>query len=544
MMRLKFTVLFIFIFQIKPANLLAQAPQAIPFQAVARDNSGNILANQAVSIRFTIHDGSAIGAIVYKEVQNAVTNILGLFSLNIGNGTPVTGTFSTINWSSGSKFTQIEIDPSGGGSYTDLGTQQMMSVPFALNAASGGTPVNIFSGAGINVSGGYPNYTITATGGTSSWNQKGPNIYYTAGKVGIGLNVPAQKLDVLGNINVYVNSSYYQNGVPLLSSYQPQRNFVLGTNQTVLFNGNDNCFIGDSSGISNQGGQNIAIGNSCMAKNQGGFDNTALGIRALYRNNFGSHNVSVGSGALYTNFSGSFNTAVGTSSMFGNVNGSDNVSIGFGALQGNVSGSNNTALGDFADVSNSNLSNATAVGHFAIATASNSVLIGGAGVTVVGGPAGWSNFSDGRFKSGIRQDVPGLSFITKLKPVTYHFEVNKYERFTGVPDSEIEKHKETNEFAEKIIRSGFIAQEVEKAAQEAGYDFDGINKPQNEKDHYSIVYSDFVPSLVKSVQELSQSVSSRDALVSNLKTQNEELKQRIEKVESELSQVKAILLSK
>ncbi|MBK7853067.1 MAG: hypothetical protein IPJ66_18605 [Bacteroidetes bacterium] len=65
------------------------------------------------------------------------TNSLGLFSANIGQGVVVSGTFATIDWESGAKFMQVEMDVTGGSSYVTMGTQQLMSVPFALNAANG-----------------------------------------------------------------------------------------------------------------------------------------------------------------------------------------------------------------------------------------------------------------------------------------------------------------------------------------------------------------------------------------------------------------------
>src|SRR5689334_7114252 len=82
----------------------AQAPQAIPYQAVARDNAGNVISNQNVSLRFSIHDATAAGTVVYKETQNATTNSLGLFTVNIGQGTVVIGTFASINWTTNAKF--------------------------------------------------------------------------------------------------------------------------------------------------------------------------------------------------------------------------------------------------------------------------------------------------------------------------------------------------------------------------------------------------------------------------------------------------------
>jgi hypothetical protein len=122
------------------STLYAQTPQAIPYQAVARNSGGALMLNKAISLRFTIHDGSSSGAIVYQETQSAVTDNQGLFTLNIGSGTVVSGTFSSINWGTGSKFLQVEMDAAGGTTYTDMGTQQMLSVPYALYAEKSNNP--------------------------------------------------------------------------------------------------------------------------------------------------------------------------------------------------------------------------------------------------------------------------------------------------------------------------------------------------------------------------------------------------------------------
>jgi hypothetical protein len=112
----------------------AQAPQAIPYQAAARNSSGAVLASTAVSVRFTIRDSIATGTIQYRETHSVTTSAQGLFSVNVGQGTPVTGTFSGINWGTNAKYMQVELDPTGGSTYTDMGTQQMLSVPYALHA--------------------------------------------------------------------------------------------------------------------------------------------------------------------------------------------------------------------------------------------------------------------------------------------------------------------------------------------------------------------------------------------------------------------------
>ena len=155
----------------------AQAPQAIPYQAVARDNIGSPIINQAIGLRLSIRNTTASGTIVYQETQTATTNSLGLFTLNIGQGTAVTGTLSGINWSSGSKFVQVEFDPAGGANYTDMGTTQLMSVPYALSS------------------------------GDNQWIKNGIDISNNnTGNVGIGTTTPTSKLTIDENSTGVANT--------------------------------------------------------------------------------------------------------------------------------------------------------------------------------------------------------------------------------------------------------------------------------------------------------------------------------------------------
>ena len=118
----------------------AQVPQGIPYQAVARNGQGQPLASTNVKVRFSILDSTATGAAVYVESHSTTTSALGLFSANVGMGTATTGTFSSINWGQNYKFLKVELDTTAtGNSYIDLGTQQMMSVPYALYASYSST---------------------------------------------------------------------------------------------------------------------------------------------------------------------------------------------------------------------------------------------------------------------------------------------------------------------------------------------------------------------------------------------------------------------
>jgi hypothetical protein len=127
----------------------AQVPQGIPYQAAARNANGQPLVNTNVQVRFSIIDSISTGAIVYQETHSLTTNNTGIFNANIGMGTSVSGTFNTINWGKNSKFMQVELDPTGAGStYLDLGTQQMLSVPYALYAAQSGSMLGAQTSSG------------------------------------------------------------------------------------------------------------------------------------------------------------------------------------------------------------------------------------------------------------------------------------------------------------------------------------------------------------------------------------------------------------
>ena len=144
---------------------MAQAPQGIPYQAIARNASGQAIASTAVKVRFSIRDSIATGAIKYQETHNPTTSALGLFSVNVGMGTVVSGTFSGINWGKNAKFLQVEMDPAGGTTFTDLGTTQMMSVPYALySSLTGDTTIWRKGNDGISYSGKYVEIGSNAAG--------------------------------------------------------------------------------------------------------------------------------------------------------------------------------------------------------------------------------------------------------------------------------------------------------------------------------------------------------------------------------------------
>ncbi len=129
----------------------SQSQNYMSYQAVIRNSSNNLIANQAVGMRISVLQGSVGGTEVYAETQTPTSNINGLVTLEIGNGTPTTGTYNAINWATGPYFIKTETDPTGGNSYTIVGVSQLMSVPYALYALNSGSSIPGPQGpAGLN----------------------------------------------------------------------------------------------------------------------------------------------------------------------------------------------------------------------------------------------------------------------------------------------------------------------------------------------------------------------------------------------------------
>ena len=133
------------------ASVWAQAPQKMSYQAVIRNSSNALITSTPVGMKISILQGSSSGAAVYVERQTPSTNANGLVSLEIGSGTIVTGTFAGINWATGPYFIKTETDPTGGTVYTIAGTNELMSVPYALFSANGTPgPIGLTGAAGTN----------------------------------------------------------------------------------------------------------------------------------------------------------------------------------------------------------------------------------------------------------------------------------------------------------------------------------------------------------------------------------------------------------
>jgi hypothetical protein len=129
--------LLLLTFHISIFTIFAQAPQKMSYQAVIRNNSNALVTNQQIGLKISLLQGSASGTASYVETQTPSTNANGFVSIEIGGGTPITGTLAGINWANGPYFIKTETDPTGGTNYTIVGTSQLLSVPYALFSANG-----------------------------------------------------------------------------------------------------------------------------------------------------------------------------------------------------------------------------------------------------------------------------------------------------------------------------------------------------------------------------------------------------------------------
>lgn len=344
---------------------------------------------------------------------------------------------------------------------------------------------------------------------------------YALGSVSTGNNNTGVGIYALSsNSRGYSNSAL---GVSALYRNTDRSNLVAIGDSALYNNG-----TGATSAVHSS--LNVAVGSKSLYSNTTGYYNTATGYQSAYKNTTGYQNIAYGYQALFNNTTGYHNTAVGRGSMVSNTSGFDNVAIGYSAGSLNDLDTACTFIGTDADQGvTTNFYNSMALGHLSRIIENNYIAIGNTGIKKIQGQVNFTTFSDGRFKKEVKENVPGLSFINKLKAVTYKLDVSGiskvlHEDITdGDDNSEAKKATEklmdkARKEKEKITYTGFIAQDVEKASKELNYDFSGVDIPANKNESYGLRYAEFVVPLVKAVQELSN--------------KNDQLQQQIDELKS------------
>lgn len=299
------------------AQCLAQAPQTFFYQAVARNTDGTLLNNQTVSFRLAIRSGSLAGPILYQEIHPVNTNEFGLVNLNVGTGLVVSGAFASIDWSGASPWLEIEFDPAGGFAFQPMGGSQLLSVPYALFAASAGNvddadadPTNEIQdislvGNELSISNGST-VTLPAGGGggtlDQSYNEGGPGAgrIITANAGAVEINSPtvnAVALDVKttanGGVSVRARNQFAGNA---FSAVQAETNSNSTAAAAVLGNS-----TGAAWGVSGQVAQTATSQAGVYGSNlrtNGGHGVLGIG----YNGSVGQTNYSSGYGMYAENF--------------------------------------------------------------------------------------------------------------------------------------------------------------------------------------------------------------------------------------------------
>jgi hypothetical protein len=455
-------------------TVCSQVPQNFNWQAVIRDSNGEILENSPVVIKFTFRYQIWLDYYFtyYAETHSVQTNESGLVNLKIGTGVPQTGTFSSVSWLSGLEM-QVHLDTGNG--FTEISQGQMSSVPFAMLARD-----NWALNGNNNLD---PEHYIGTTDDVGiRFKTDGQDRMFLDenGKVGIGTIDPGATLDIFNNSGTTDASIALNHGLPgatdATSSVIKQDATSLSINNLAI----QSCI----KLIPRESLYSIYYSEPGMIVNYG----PEVGI-GLYDPDWirCSLHVGVGSDASLTGDDSGF-------LLMGDVNGSNMVLDQNEILARNDGGTNTLFLNTSGGAVVIN-QNTTPGFDFAVN-----------GTAAKPGGGSWSALSDARMKENVQSFAPGLEIIRAVKPVSFH-----YNQRSG--------------FDTEVKHVGVIAQELQEVApfmvEEKTMEFESGEK----EDYLTVDPSAFTYLLINAVKEL-------EVLVNELRTENQELRQRLNTLEA------------
>ncbi len=303
----------------------AQLVSGMNYQAVIRNSSNALVTNATVGVKVSILEDSAAGTIVFSESHTTTTNANGLATFVIGSGTPLLGTFFSIDWIASSHYIKIDTDPTGGSNYTITITSQLNTVPYSQ----------------------FSENSFYAAYSGDSWKKTG--------------NVVDLNTDFIGSTND-VDVVFKRNNV---------KSGLIGQNKVALGRGALQL---------NSGNFNIAFGADALAFNTGSF-NVATGFESQYVNSAGQGNTSYGHGSLRNNSVESYNTAIGFQALK-NTTAGQNTAIGYNALENLTTGGGNIAIGKLTNVPSPTTNNQLSIGNVIYGTNMGNTATGTVGIGV------------------------------------------------------------------------------------------------------------------------------------------------------------------
>ena len=422
-------------------------------------------------------------AVTGNAGTNAATNFLGTI-----DNTPFN--IRTNNQRSGL------IDPDANRRNNAIGNRALN----AINTGTGNNAIGYVAMANIT----------TGNNNTAVGDSAGYSILSGSGNVGIGQDALASIVTATGNVAIGNNA--------LKNTVSSENTAIGNLAASSNISGSNVLAIGAGALQNNLASfTQLAIGNNALQQITGGLENLAVGFNTGTSLTSASYNVLLGHYALSAATTASNNTIIGHNAGLAYIAGgnTNNTFLGYQAGLSQTGGTGNTLVGVSADLSGTSVvNNSTALGQGVQITASNQVRVGNTAVTSIGGQVGWTTFSDANIKSNIREDIPGLAFIMRLRPVTYNYDLLKLQKLQGT------KPNAMNGFEARTAPkkfSGLLAQEVEQAALATQYDFSGIDKPTNENTPYGLRYSEFVMPLIKAMQEMKALIDQQQVEIEALK---------------------------
>lgn len=558
-------ILFNTSFGMKSANSITTGYRnsAIGHQSLFSNTEGyynSAVGFQSMYYNTTGNDNSSFGALsLISNTSGNRNNAFGVATLSnntTGNDNVALGYYSMVSNTTGTENVAVGVSSlesnTTGNRNVATGYQVLYNNTWGFNNSAYGYKSLYSNSYGFN---------NTAVGNMSMYSN-------TTGYSNVAIGNGTLNKNTTGNFNIAIGSGTLANNTTGNDNIA-NGDYALGNNTTGI----NNVAIGKSSLHENvQGNGNVACGFNTMKYNSNGSFNTIYGTEALhYNNGDGSNNNAFGHRALFSIDSGSGNCGFGEEANSTTTTGWNNIGIGFhtlgqynsstgSTLYGNEIGYDNIAIGlvagdrignncnqsafigPFSNVitNDTNVSNSTAIGNGALVFQNNMMRLGNSAVTRIETQVGLTVVSDGRYKYNVTEEVKGLDFIKKLRPVVYQYDTEKMDKtWMGEEFDTMVKHNpqllKDYQKASQIRYSGFIAQEVETAAQTINYNFSGISKPEKSDGHYGLDYASFVVPIVKAEQELANENAMLKKQIQELENKNKTIELRLQKLESNLN---------
>jgi hypothetical protein len=459
---MKKTVVF-FTSLLLSCNLFAQAPQKMSYQSVIRNTSNALVTNTNVGIQISVLQGSTTGIASYIERHTTLTNQNGLATLEIGNGTVIAGDFATIDWSNGPYFIKTETDPNGGTTYSISGVSQLMSVPYALYAASSGSG----GGGGTTLDQSYDQggpglgRSITTDAGAVQINNSGSNA--TGLEVNSGVSNSTAVLANVSGIGVGLRAES-TNSANSFAAIQANTNSSNVNNSAILGN-NSGSGYGVSGQIPSTASGAAAVYGSNL-RTSGGYGVQGIGFNGIV----GQSQNALGYGVYGVNNS----AATGTAPSLG----IGTYGLGFNGVYGQT---NNTSIGW--------------AGYFTF-----DLGVEGTGYAL----GGWVNASDRRLKSNIQPIGSALDKINRINGVHYTITTKSKALDGEVKSTSKEQY-------------GVIAQDVELVFPEMVKEKALFINAGDETMYKTVDYIQLIPVLLEAIKELQLEVETLKQEVNTLK---------------------------